>query len=490
MPSLSSIYMDAHDLAEALANKKMSAVELTKEIIAHIEKTDVHLNAICVRDFARALDAALAADEALARRVQIPLLGVPLTVKETFNVAGLPTTWGIPAYKDFVAQKDALVVSRAKAAGAIILGKTNISIGASDWQSYNENYGVTNNPFNTSRTCGGSSGGSAAALAAGFGALSLGSDVAGSLRVPANFCGIYAHKPSLNLVPLRGHIPPHLPAIPITDDLVVMGPMARSARDLALLLDVIAGPDEIDDGLAYKLQLPASRHSRLEDFKILALSAHPLTPTDSRITAAIDELAGNLSKCGADVVRESSSLPDLKAAARLYARLLNSQGGARLPAETYSFVQEVVANLKAEGDSFFADYLRGVTLSHRDWIIDNFKRAGQRSHWRQFFSEFDAIICPSAPTLAFPHDHRPNMEERIISIENETLPYRNLQIWPGIATGPGLPATAIPIGMSNDGLPIGVQIIGAYLDDRTTIKLAELIEREFGGFRPPQSLRS
>ena len=187
MPSLSSIYMDAHDLAEALANKKMSAVELTKDIIAHIEKTDVHLNAICVRDFARALDAALAADEALARRVQIPLLGVPLTVKETFNVAGLPTTWGIPAYKDFVAQKDALVVSRAKAAGAIILGKTNISIGASDWQSYNENYGVTNNPFDTSRTCGGSSGGSAAALAAGFGALSLGSDVAGSLRVPAKF---------------------------------------------------------------------------------------------------------------------------------------------------------------------------------------------------------------------------------------------------------------------------------------------------------------
>ena len=276
-------------------------------------------------------------------------------------------------------------------------------------------------------------------------ALCLGSDQAGSLRVPANFCGIYAHKPSLNLVPLRGHIPPNTPAFSIADDLLVMGPMARSARDLALLLDVIAGPDEIDDGLAYKLQLPASRHARLEDFKILALSAHPLTPTDSRIAAAIDELAGNLSKCGAGVVRESSSLPDLRAAARLYARLLNSQGGAHLPAETYSYVQEVVANLKAEGGSFFADYLRGVTLSHRDWILDNFKRAGQRWHWRPVFLRIRRDYMPSrAPTLAFPHDHRPNMEERIISIENETLPYRNLQIWPGIATGPGLPATAIP----------------------------------------------
>ena len=177
-----------------------------------------------------ACEAARAADAALARGEQRPLLGMPMTVKESFNVAGLPTTWGIPAQKDFVPAEDALSISRVKAAGGVILGKTNVPLGLGDWQSYNEIYGTTNNPLDLGRTPGGSSGGSAAALAAGYGPLSLGSDIGGSLRVPAFHCGVYAHKPTFDLVPPRGHTPPPLPPLPLDRDLAVVGPMARTRR--------------------------------------------------------------------------------------------------------------------------------------------------------------------------------------------------------------------------------------------------------------------
>ncbi|MFL6825606.1 MAG: amidase family protein, partial [Bradyrhizobium sp.] len=246
-------FKTAVELSSALAAKKISAVELAQEAIGRIERHDGKINAICVRDFSRALQAARAADAARARGDTRPLLGIPLTVKESYNVAGLPTTWGFPAQKDFIPGEDALAITRVKEAGGVILGKTNVPIGLGDWQSYNDIYGTTNNPFDLGRTPGGSSGGSAAALAAGCGALSLGSDLGGSLRVPAFHCGVYAHKPTFALVPSRGHVPPPLPPLPFDRDLAVIGPMARSALDLALLLEVVAGPDPIEAGKAYKL---------------------------------------------------------------------------------------------------------------------------------------------------------------------------------------------------------------------------------------------
>ncbi|MDE2331446.1 MAG: amidase, partial [Bradyrhizobium sp.] len=197
-------FESAIGLSAALAAKKVSAVELAQDVIARIERHDGKINAICVRDFARGLDAARAADAARGRGENKPLLGIPLTVKESFNVAGLPTTWGFPAQKDFVAPDDALAVSRVKDAGGVILGKTNVPVGLGDWQSYNDIYGTTNNPYDLARTPGGSSGGSSAALAAGYGPLSLGSDIGGSLRVPAFHCGVYAHKPTFGIVASRG----------------------------------------------------------------------------------------------------------------------------------------------------------------------------------------------------------------------------------------------------------------------------------------------
>jgi amidase len=238
-------FKSATESSAALAARKVSAVELAQDAIGRIERHDGKINAICVRDFDRGLEAARAADAARARGETRPLLGIPLTIKESYNIAGLPTTWGNPAQKDFVPTEDALSISRVKAAGGVILGKTNVPLGLGDWQSYNDIYGTTNNPFDLGRTPGGSSGGSSAALAAGYGPLSLGSDIGGSLRVPAFHCGVYAHKPTFALVPSRGHTPPPFPPLPFDRDLSVIGPMARSAADLALLLDAIAGPDPL-----------------------------------------------------------------------------------------------------------------------------------------------------------------------------------------------------------------------------------------------------
>ena len=195
-------FKSAVELSSALAAKQVSAVELAQDAIGRIERHDGKINAICVRDFARGLDAARAADAARGRGETRPLLGLPLTVKESYNIAGLPTTWGFPAQKDFMPADDALSISRVKQAGAVILGKTNVPLGLADWQSFNEIYGTTSNPYDLDRTPGGSSGGSSAALAAGYGPLSLGSDSGGSLRVPAFHCGVYAHKPTFALAPI------------------------------------------------------------------------------------------------------------------------------------------------------------------------------------------------------------------------------------------------------------------------------------------------
>ena len=264
--------------------------------ITRIEALDAKINAVVVRDFDRARAAAATADAALAKGERWPLLGVPITVKEQFGVAGLPTTWGNPKFKDWRPEVDALAVQRLKASGAIILGKTNVPVALRDWQSYNEVYGTTNNPWDLSRSPGGSSGGSAAALAAGFVPLEFGSDIGGSLRAPAHFCGVFSHKPSLDLVPQRGSGPPQTPAIPARGDLAVIGPMARSATDLALELSVTAGPDELTEGIGYKLALPPPRHDRLADFRVLVIDKHPLCPTAESITTALNRLVDRLAK--------------------------------------------------------------------------------------------------------------------------------------------------------------------------------------------------
>ncbi len=479
-------FLSAERLLAALRAGEVTSVELTDEAIARIERDDKAINAICVPDFDRARAAARLADQARAAGEDRPLLGVPVTVKESYNVAGLPTTWGMPRYASHLPAEDAVAVSRLKAAGAVILGKTNVPLMLQDWQSYNEIYGTTNNPWDHGRTPGGSSGGSAAALASGFGALSLGSDLAGSLRNPAHFCGVYAHKPTFGLVATRGMAPPPAPALPAEGDLGVCGPMARTARDLTLLLDVMAGPDPLTYGVAHDVTLPPARHERLRDFRVLVLEEHPLIPSGSAVRAAVNRVAEALADGGARVERHSSLLPDLTEAATLYAQLMCSLQGARIPTETYERLRTAAAGLSANDLSLEAARLRGLVLSHRDWIDADIRRGLHRHGWRRLFAEFDAVVCPITPTPAFPHDHNPDRGKRRLDIDGVERPYLDQSVWAGLATMPGLPATAIPAGRSPEGLPVGVQLIGPMFEDRTPLRLAELLEQKIGGFQAPE----
>jgi amidase len=478
-------YSSATELLTALAAERISSVELVDFSIARIETLDKRLNAVVVRDFDRARAAAKAADAALSRGERRPLLGLPMTVKESFGVVGLPTTWGNPAFKGWQPSVDALAVARLKAAGAIILGKTNVPISLSDWQSYNEVYGTTNNPWDLGRTPGGSSGGSAAALAAGLVPLELGSDIGGSLRAPAHYCGVFSHKPTLDLVPLRGAGPPGTPPASGRVDLAVAGPLARSAADLALELDVLAGPDELWEGVGYKLALPPPRHADLKSFRVLLIDTHPLFPTAASVRAALDRLAERLGKSGCSVARTSPLLPDLAANARMHVQLLAALFSADLPAERRRSLEEAARALPADDDSLMASRLRDTALSHRDWLMTARLRAGQRERWRNLLTEFDVVLCPPMPTPAFPHDHSEDRRARQLEVDGRQVPYFDQMVWAGPATLLGLPATTMPIERTDAGLPIGVQIIGGYLEDRTTIAFAGLIEREFGGFVPP-----
>jgi amidase len=393
----------------------------------------------------------------------------------------------MPTHRNYIPAEDAVQVSRLKAAGAVVLGKTNVPLGLQDIQSFNGIYGTTTNPWDRDRTPGGSSGGSAAALASGFGALSIGSDIAGSLRTPAHFCGVYAHKPTLGLAAYRGMVPPSEPALPVDPDLAVVGPMARSAGDLALLLDVMAGPDPLTLGMAHRLTLPPARHERLGDFRVLVLDEHPLIPTGSAVRAGVNRVADALLDGGARVERHSPLLPDLAEAATLYTQLLISGSTARFPIEPLDRLRARAAGLSPHDHSLDAVRLRAMVFSHRDWIEANYRRELHRDGWRQLFAEFDAVVCPITPTPAFPHDHNPNPLERRIDIDGVACPYFDQLVWAGLATMPGLPATAMPAGRSPDGLPVGVQLIGPMFEDRTPLRLAELLAPKTGGFQPPRA---
>jgi amidase len=470
----------------ALRAREVSAVELLDHAIARIEALDGSLNAVVVRDYQRARAAAAEADRALAQGDRRPLLGVPMTVKEAFNIAGLPTTWGIPGTDKIPVHHDAVAVGRLKNAGAVILGKTNVCTQLADWQTFNPVYGTTNNPWDASRTPGGSSGGSAAALAAGFVALELGSDLSGSLRIPAHCCGVFAHKPTFGLVPTRGFAPPGVPVLSVGQDVdcSVVGPMARSAADLSIALEVMAGPDDAQ-ALAYRLALPPPRHATLNAYRVLVLDQHPLLPLSNEVRSALHRVAGNLERAGCKLGWTSPLLPDLEASASTFAYLLMSFFGADMPEAAYEGLKATLAHPPASSEL----ELRGLVSSHRDWIAMDRVRLGIAHQWRQLFQAWDVVLCPTLPTTALHHDHAA-MDDRRIDIDGRSLAYKAQAAWMSVASVAGLPATAMPVGLSTAGLPVGIQVIGPFLEDRSTLKFAELAEREFGGFVIPPAFRA
>src|SRR5438093_49282 len=370
-------FTTAGDMLRALAGRRVSAVELLELHVVRIARHDGTLNAIVTRDFERARRQAEAADTARARGEEGPLLGLPITLKVSINVTGLRTTVGVPEWSRFVSDHDAPATTRVRKAGAVIVGKTNVPPVLADWQADNPIFGRTVNPWDPARTPGGSTGGGAAALAAGLTPLEVGSDIGGSIRVPAAFCGVYGHKPSETALPRSGQFPyPPMPNAAVA--MGVQGPLARSAEDLELALDVLAGPDTGED-TAWRLELPAARHTRLAEF---------------------------------------------------------------------------------------------------------------RAAFRAFFREWDVLLAPITLGPAFPHVPKPYPPDAkslhdTLEVGDRNVLYDLQLVYPGVATLAGQPATAFPVGLTRAGLPIGLQAIGPYLEDRTPIRFAGLVAREIGGFTPP-----
>jgi amidase len=475
-------FESAKSLASLIRRRKIGCLELLDLYIGRMERHNPRLNAIITTDLDTARKRARAADAALRKGTPWgPLHGVPMTIKESYDVTGMPTTWGVPALKGNFPARNALTVDRLLAAGVVLFGKTNVPIHLADWQSFNEIYGTTNNPWDVTRTPGGSSGGSGAALAAGLTGLEAGSDIGSSIRNPAHYCGVYGHKPTFGVVPPRGQA---LPGKVAQGDISVVGPMGRSADDLALGLAAMAGADEID-GAGWRLELPAPRKRALRDFRVAVMLTDPVSEVDVEVQDRIQAVADFLTRRRAKVSDRARPDVDSAEAHRVYVRLLRAATSGRLSDAEFRADVEAAARLAPDDDSYYARMTRANTLSHRDWLAANEARHKMRWKWAEFFRDWDVLLCPVAASAAFPHDHVGERHERTIVVNGRRVPTTDQLFWAGHSGMVYLPATVAPAGFTPGGLPIGVQIVGPQYGDRTTIELARLLEREFQAFVPP-----
>lgn len=393
-------------------------------------------------------------------------------------MAGHPCTWGIPAFRDSKAPRNAAVVDRLLGAGAVLIGATNVPVSLADWQSYNPMYGTTNNPWDLKTTPGGSSGGSAAALATGLGYLSVGSDIGGSIRVPSHFCGIYGHKPTLDLVSQRGHQPGGSPSAPgFSTLLAVAGPMARSASDLLAALKVLGGP-EGSDAKAWKWELPPPGARSLKEFRVGYVLDDPIAPTTPEVRSVLEKAIENLNRAGAKMKPgwpAGFQPPELL---DTYLYMLFAFEISMSPPDIQQAQRQ-----KFEKISGPAAAEARASFSH--WQTENLKRLRFRAVWQSHFDEVDVFLSPVTFTAAFLQDQSEPQDERRIATAGGPRKYMDGLNWISPATLTGCPATAAPIGQTETGLPVGIQIMGPYWEDATTITFAELLAREIGGFVAP-----
>ena len=469
---------DATAQLAALAARRVSSVELLKASLARHAQTHAALNAVVAADPERALERARALDDARSRgEANGPLAGLPMTIKDTFDVAGMAASSGLADYRRRMTG-DAAAVGHARRAGAVIWGKTNVPVMAADWQSANGLYGVTNNPWDVTRTPGGSSGGAAAALAARVTALEIGSDIGGSLRVPASFCGVYSHKPTWGLVSPRGHVPPH-PGSYAERDLNVVGPMARSARDLRLLLSTIEAGT-----LA-----PKAPPMDLKDVRVGLWLDDPCCPLDREMRTTLEAFAADLRVAGA-VVEPIRSPVDMQALLFAYQTLLGAILGEDLPPATLRglemgrpFAKRALA--QGAGPLSTAASTLAYTARHREWLAADAVRARLRHEIAATFEDYHVILAPIAPVPAFPHDPRPFGRRSLATSDGGTIPYNTMLTWISLATALHLPATAVPAGATSSGLPVGAQLVGPRGGDARTLAVAQAIAENVRGFQAP-----
>jgi amidase len=447
--------------ADLIRRREVSSVELTQLVLERIDEVNPELNAVVELRREAALREAAVADEVIARGEQAgPLHGVPMTVKEAFHVTGMHSTWGNPEFRDYTAGQDATVVRRLREAGAVVTGTTNVAFMLADFaQTANDRYGVTSNPWDTGRTPGGSSGGSAAAVAAGMSFLEHGSDLAGSIRIPASFCGVYGLKPSAGIVPPAGFQPPGPGALPL--ELPVMaelGPLARTAGDLRTALAVTAGPEN-PMAKAYTWELAAPRHQRLDRFRVGVVLDDSRVPVTSEVGTVLSDTADALARAGVTVTEGWPAGID-----------------PGQSAEAFGFQVGLFLAFAQPGEQDFAPLAAVIEQERRRLVA--------RAAWADYFTDFDVFVCHVNFTAAFPHDARPFGQRTIATAEGER-PYSDQPFWTAHASLAGLPAAAAPVGRTQAGLPVGAQIIGPRYEDDTVITFAELLASVTGGFLPP-----
>lgn len=471
-PAQEICFKTATELAAMIKAGQIGSEELLDIYLARVEKYNAKLNAIIVLDKDRARQQAKAADATVKSGAKLGALhGVPMTIKESYDVAGLPTTFGYSHFKNNIATEDALAVQRLKAAGAIIFGKTNVPVALADFQSYNDIYGTTNNPWDHTRIPGGSSGGSAAALAAGLTGFESGSDIGGSIRNPAHFCGVFGHKPTFGLLPTRGHSP--IKAMAPTE-LSVIGPMARSAHDLRIGVGIMAGPDELM-ATGYKLDLPTLGQSSLGQLKVAIWGNDELAPVASEVEECLRLVANAITAAGGQADFNARPDFDMAASHAAYQTLLHATMASRQSDDDYQHLQQEATKLGSKDQSERASTLRRQLASTRQYNQANEIRTQCRWAWHEFFKQYDAMLMPVTATPAFPHDHSAP-GSRTLMVDHQERPYFEQVFWAGVAISNCLPATVVPVGQSQEGLPIGIQIMGKEYGDLETIGIAELLE--------------
>ncbi len=475
-------YRSALDLARLLRLRKVSARELLEICLDQYALHNETVNAVILTDLDRAKRAAAASDKRLKKGEPLGVFdGVPMTAKESFDWTGTPSTWGSPTLKENIARTDAVAITRLTNAGAVMYGKTNVPLMLADWQSFNDVYGTTNNPWDITRTPGGSSGGSAVALATGMTALEIGSDIGASIRNPAHYCGVYGHKPTYGVVPYTGHMLPDTVAI---SDITVAGPLARSARDLTAMMKILAGTDGVESrGL--RVDLPNARQKSLKEFRVAVKLSSPVSDVDQPVQNKIGELADFLRKRVKKISLEAQPAFSDEEAYENFITLLRATATRKMSDADYeaSFAK---ARTLAPGDKgYVALMTRAFAMSHRDWLRANERRHEMRLLWDRFFDDWDVLLCPAAASTAFPHDHVGERHERMITVNGKRVSTIDQRFWAGYSCNFYLPSTVAPLGVTPQGLPSGVQIITRQYGDFTSLRFAELLEKEYAGFVPP-----
>ena len=479
---VSLVLKSAKDQVIALRQREMTAIELLEAHFQQIDNFNSDINAVIWQAREAAKATAWEIDNETAKgQFRGPLHGVPVTVKESFDLTGAPTTWGDPANKENIATSDSDPVARLRAAGAIVFGKTNVPLNLVEWQSFNDVYGTTKNPWDQTRTPGGSSGGSAAAIATGMSTLEVGSDIGSSIRNPAHFCGVFGLKPTHKVVSSHGQ---SITESHSETDIAVAGPLARTAEDLKLCFETLFGLRAID-GSAFKAHIPEDNRSRLKEFRIGIKLDDAESPVDQGYRAILEEFVQKLEKAGAKVTRNKKPEVDSTEHYTLYLSLLGAAMSAQV---TKKEAKELLDGVKAMNNDHVmrvcGTRYKGLSISHSEWLNLDAKRNLHRLIFDAFFQDVDILITPAAGTPAFEHNQNGPRYSRFLNINGIDYPDMAQTFWAGYSGVVGLPSVVGPVGQVN-GLPVGYQGIAGHGRDFTALAFASAVERELGGYRPP-----